>query len=173
MSPATSNRPERPRDAEEAAPAPPVGGARARAAEVESSRIRPAPIDVAVCDKSPLILAGLEKLMEDDGRFRLVFKATDGEEFLDAARQPRFALAVIGWQLPTLHARDVLRALARQASAPKIVVYSGANDPAAPASSPSARRRSGCSTCWRRWRRATWCFPSSTSARCARIRWKI
>ena len=133
MSPATSNRPERPRDAEEAAPAPPAGGARARPAEVESSRVRPAPIDVAVCDKSPLILAGLEKLMEDDGRFRLVFKATDGEEFLDAARQPRFALAVIGWQLPTLHARDVLRALARQASAPKIVVYSGANDPAAPA----------------------------------------
>ena len=72
MSPATSNRPERPRDAEEAAPAPPAGGARARPAEVESSRVRPAPIDVAVCDKSPLILAGLEKLMEDDGRFRLV-----------------------------------------------------------------------------------------------------
>jgi len=133
MAPATSNRPERTRDAEEAAPAPPGAGARARAAEPEGSRIRPAPIDVAVCDKSPLILAGLEKLLDDDGRFRLVFKATDGEDFLEAARQPRFALAVIGWQLPTLHARDVLRALARQASAPKIVVYSGANDPAAPA----------------------------------------
>ena len=72
-------------------------------------------IDVAVCDKSPLILAGLDKLLTDDRRFNLVLKVTDGEEFLDAARQPRFTLAVIGWQLPTLHARDVLRALSRQA----------------------------------------------------------
>jgi two-component system, NarL family, nitrate/nitrite response regulator NarP len=90
-------------------------------------------IDVAVCDKSPLILAGLDKLLTDDRRFNLVLKVTDGEEFLEAARQPRFSVAVIGWQLPTLHARDVLRALSRQASAPKIVVYSGTNDPAAPA----------------------------------------
>jgi two-component system nitrate/nitrite response regulator NarP len=90
-------------------------------------------IDVAVCDKSPLILAGLDKLLTDDRRFNLVLKVTDGEEFLEAARQPRFAVAVIGWQLPTLHAREVLRALSRQASAPKIVVYSGTNDPAAPA----------------------------------------
>jgi len=90
-------------------------------------------IDVAVCDKSPLILAGLDKLLSDDRRFNLVLKVTDGEEFLEAARQPNFTVAVIGWQLPTLHARDVLRALSRQASAPKIVVYSGTNDPAAPA----------------------------------------
>jgi DNA-binding NarL/FixJ family response regulator len=91
------------------------------------------PIDVAVCDKSPLILAGLESLINEDRRFRLVLKVMDGEEFLEAARQPRFAVAVIGWQLPTLHARDVLRALSRQAAAPKIVIYSGTNDPAAPA----------------------------------------
>ena len=101
-------------------------GDRARSAAAEA-------IDVAVCDKSPLILAGLESLINDDRRFRLVLKVMDGEEFLEAARHPRFAVAVIGWQLPTLHARDVLRALSRQAAAPKIVIYSGTNDPAAPA----------------------------------------
>lgn len=90
-------------------------------------------IDVAVADKSPLILAGLDKLLAGDRRFNLVFKTTDGEEFLEAARQQQFHIAIIGWQLPTLHAREVLRALSRLASAPKIVVYSGANDPAAPA----------------------------------------
>jgi DNA-binding NarL/FixJ family response regulator len=137
MSPTTSNR------FEGAAPANEVvehssgaeqkGAAPAPTPEAAPAKINDAPIDVAVCDKSPLILAGLDKLLEEDRRFRLVFKATDGEEFLEAARSPRFALAVIGWQLPTLHARDVLRALSRQASAPKIVVYSGANDPAAPA----------------------------------------
>ena len=90
-------------------------------------------IDVAVADKSPLILAGLEKLLTDDRRFNLVLKVTDGEEFLEAARLHKFSIAVIGWQLPSIHARDVLRALSRQVSAPKIVVYSGTNDPAAPA----------------------------------------
>jgi two-component system nitrate/nitrite response regulator NarP len=90
-------------------------------------------IDVAIADKSPLILAGLDKLLSEDLRFQLVLKVTDGEEFLEAARQQKFTLAVIGWQLPTVHARDVLRALSRQVSAPKIVVYSGTNDPAAPA----------------------------------------
>jgi two-component system nitrate/nitrite response regulator NarP len=108
-----------------------------RGQSVESGDKKQAPgvavIDVAVCDKSPLILAGLDKLLTDDRRFNLVLKVTDGEEFLEAARQPRFTLAVIGWQLPTMHAREVLRALSRQASAPKIVVYSGTNDPAAPA----------------------------------------
>jgi len=93
----------------------------------------PAAIDVAIADKSPLILAGLDKLLSDDRRFNLVAKVADGEEFLEAARQPNFSIAVIGWQLPTLHAREVLRALSRQATAPKIVVYSGTNDPAAPA----------------------------------------
>ena len=90
-------------------------------------------IDVAIADKSPLILAGLDKLLSEDRRFNLVFKVTDGEEFLEAARLQKFAIAVIGWQLPTLHARDVLRALSRHVAAPKIVVYSGTNDPAAPA----------------------------------------
>jgi two-component system nitrate/nitrite response regulator NarP len=91
------------------------------------------PIDVAIADKSPLILAGLEALLGGDRRFNLVLKVTDGEEFLDAAKLQQFQIAIIGWQLPTLHAREVLRALSRQASAPKIVVYSGTNDPAAPA----------------------------------------
>jgi two-component system nitrate/nitrite response regulator NarP len=91
------------------------------------------PVDVAICDKSPLILAGLEALIGADRRFNLVLKVNDGEEFLDAARLQRFSIAVIGWQLPTLHAREVLRTLSRQAYAPKIVVYSGTNDPVAPA----------------------------------------
>lgn len=91
------------------------------------------PIDVAIADKSPLILAGLEALLAADRRFNLVLKVTDGEEFLDAAKLQQFQIAIIGWQLPTMHAREVLRALSRQPSAPKIVVYSGTNDPAAPA----------------------------------------
>lgn len=103
------------------------------AAEAADHVLEGAPVDVAICDKSPLILAGLEALIAADRRFNLVLKVNDGEEFLDATRLQRFSIAVIGWQLPTLHAREVLRTLSRQAYAPKIVVYSGTNDPVAPA----------------------------------------
>lgn len=126
MAPTSSIRAaDHPKDGSRAARAQGGDGAAARE-EVER-------IDVAIADKSPLILAGLDKLLSDDRRFNLVAKLTDGEEFLEAARQQKFNIAVIGWQLPTLHARDVLRALSRQVAAPKIVVYSGTNDPAAPA----------------------------------------
>jgi two-component system nitrate/nitrite response regulator NarP len=115
------------------------GGARQRRSERSTDNLDTGwvndifPVDVAIADKSPLILAGLEALLAEDRRFNLVLKVTDGEEFLDAAKLPGFSIAVIGWQLPTLHAREVLRALSRQAAAPKIVVYSGTNDPVAPA----------------------------------------
>ncbi len=124
MAPASSNSPADDQTAPASAPAKSPG---------KKQAANGAAIDVGICDKSPLILAGLDKLLTDDRRFNLVLKVTDGEEFLEAARQPNFSLAVIGWQLPTMHAREVLRALSRQASAPKIVIYSGTNDPAAPA----------------------------------------
>ncbi len=140
MCPASSTRPGHARAAAESdRPSPsraqsdPAPQTRSHGASLSEKVAQSAAIDVAVCDKSPLILAGLDKLLSDDRRFNLVLKVTDGEEFLEAARQPRFTLAVIGWQLPNLHGREVLRALSRQASAPKIVVYSGTNDPAAPA----------------------------------------
>lgn len=138
MAPASSIRPGDDRaESLRASAAAAADAARARAPADgegrESETQVPGRIDVAIADKSPLILAGLDKLLSDDKRFNLVLKVTDGEEFLEAARQQKFAIAVIGWQLPTLHARDVLRALSRQVSAPKIVVYSGTNDPAAPA----------------------------------------
>lgn len=110
-----------------------VGDSKLEGGAARQRLITPDTFDVAIADKSPLILAGLDKLISEDRRFQLVLKVTDGEEFLEAARQQKFALAVIGWQLPTVHARDVLRALSRQVSGPKIVVYSGTNDPAAPA----------------------------------------
>jgi two-component system nitrate/nitrite response regulator NarP len=133
MPPASSTRAadKRPEAAQDSAPV--VDSARPDAGVEPIAAAFKGEIDVAIADKSPLILAGLDKLLSDDRRFNLVLKVTDGEEFLEAAKQQQFSIAIIGWQLPTLHAREVLRALSRQTAAPKIVVYSGTNDPAAPA----------------------------------------
>ncbi len=133
MPPTSSNRERTDASGEDQGGAKTSGAATSPAPLAQPSTKGARLIDVAIADKSPLILAGLEKLLSDDDRFNLVLKVTDGEEFLEAARQQQFDIAVIGWQLPMMHAREVLRALSRQAPAPKIVVYSGTNDPAAPA----------------------------------------
>ena len=90
------------------------------------------PITVALADKSPLVLAGLRSLVLQDARFNLVVTACDGERFLDAVRRFSFEVAVIGWEMPFKGGRAVLEALREQASGPRIVVYTGADDPAIP-----------------------------------------
>jgi two-component system nitrate/nitrite response regulator NarP len=102
-----------------------------------SSRHRPGddvfPVNVAVADKNPMILAALHSLLTEDKRFNLMLMASDGERFLDKVVRMPIDLGIIGWDLPRLHARDILFALSKMPGAPKIVVYSGTKDPAAPA----------------------------------------
>ena len=64
-----------------------VGDGRLEGGATRQRLTAPEAIDVAIADKSPLILAGLDKLLSEDRRFQLVLKVTDGEEFLEAARR--------------------------------------------------------------------------------------
>lgn len=91
------------------------------------------PVNIAIADKNPMVLAALEALLTRDKRFNLLLMAGDGERFLNAIGRLPISLAVIGWELPQLHARDILHALSKRADAPKVVVYSGTKDPVAPA----------------------------------------
>ncbi len=102
-----------------------------------TSRMRPGeeifPVNVAVADKNPMILAALHTLLNGDKRFNLLLMASDGERFLDKVGRLPIDMGIIGWDLPRLHARDILLALSKRPGAPKIVIYSGTRDPAAPA----------------------------------------
>lgn len=91
------------------------------------------PVNVAIADKNPMVLNALENLLTRDKRFNLLLTANDGERFLNKIGRLPVALGVIGWELPLMHARDVLHALSKRPEAPKIVVYSGTKDPNAPA----------------------------------------
>lgn len=83
-------------------------------------------IEVAIVDKSPLVLRGLKAMLVEDERFSLAVSATDGERFLEAVDRMRFDVAVIGWAMPYCNGRDVLEALAeRSGQVPRIIVYTG------------------------------------------------
>ena len=85
----------------------------------------PAPISVVVADKSSLVRVGLRGLLEEDERFELVSLAADGAEFLELIKECEFQVAVIGWAMPGVDGRGVLRALRERPIAARIVVYTG------------------------------------------------
>jgi two-component system nitrate/nitrite response regulator NarP len=91
------------------------------------------PVNIAIADKNPMVLRALEALLTRDRRFNLLLMASDGGHFLSSLADYPVSLGVIGWELPPLRAPDILQALAKRPGAPKIVVYSGTKNPAAPA----------------------------------------
>ena len=91
------------------------------------------PVNVAIADKNPMVLGALEALLTRDRRFNLLLMATDGVHFLSSLLHLPVNLGVIGWELPPIRAPEILQALAKRPSPPKIVVYSGTSDASAPA----------------------------------------
>jgi len=89
-------------------------------------------IRVGVADKSPLIQAALKHLFADDPRFRLVEVCTDGEQFLKMIDQHEIDVAVIGWVISPGDGKYILDHLRGRDSAPRIVVYTGAQSEAVP-----------------------------------------
>jgi two-component system nitrate/nitrite response regulator NarP len=91
------------------------------------------PVNIAIADKNPMVLSALEALLTRDRRFNLLLMASDGVHFLNSVAHLPVSLGVIGWELPPICAREILQVLAKRPASPKIVVYSGTRDPAAPA----------------------------------------
>ena len=90
-------------------------------------------IDIVVADKSPLIQGGIANIIDKDDRFTLLATAADGDRFLEAVRRMSFDIGIIGWDMPYLDGRGVLKALAEtQEPAPKIIIYTGNSSPYVP-----------------------------------------
>jgi len=90
------------------------------------------PIEVVVADKSPLILAGLVQLFDQDSRFNLVATAADGERFIEAVERLQFDVGIIGWNMPYLNGQGVLQALQKLETPPRIIVFTGNSAPDIP-----------------------------------------
>jgi len=89
----------------------------------------PAPIEIILADKNPLVLKGIRQLLARDPRFRLAATVPDGKRFLAEIRRRCFAVAVIGWEMPHADGRAVLEALRMIEGAPPVIVYTGATGP--------------------------------------------
>lgn len=90
---------------------------------------RPAVISVAVIDKNPLVVRGLDQMLREDGRFELAMSAPDGEVFLAEYASRGVAapidVAVSGWVMPKGDGKSLLRRIGAMANPPKVVVYTG------------------------------------------------
>ncbi len=90
-------------------------------------------IDIVVADKSPLIQGGLANLLDGDDRFALIATAADGERFLEAIERMSFDIGIIGWDMPYLDGRGVLKKMAEMAGPlPRIIIYTGNGAPDVP-----------------------------------------
>ena len=96
------------------------------------NRVRSHPIEVLLADDHPLLLRGLRQVFEEDERFRVVATASDGERLLDAIDRFPVDVVVMGWLMPYRDGEAVLKQLRGRVEAPRIVVYSGLEDPSVP-----------------------------------------
>ncbi len=86
------------------------------------------PIDVAVVDKNPLVVRAIKSLFQEDGRFKMVASATDGERFLDAVGRIPFDVVISSWVMPYCSGRELLEKLRKIDRAPRIIIYTGSTN---------------------------------------------
>lgn len=106
----------------------------------------PSPVSVFVADKSSLVRAGLQGLLNEDNRFELVGLAENGADFIDVLDRQQFQVAVIGWVMPTMDGRSVLESLRERPGAPRIVIYTGHANTDLPR---QVMRLGGAGFCWK------------------------
>ena len=106
----------------------------------------PPPISVFVADKSSLVRAGLQGLLNEDKRFELVGLAENGADFLEVVDRQQFQVAVIGWVMPSMDGRSVLESLRERPGSPRVVIYTGHANSDLPR---QVMRLGGAGFCWK------------------------
>ena len=90
-------------------------------------------IRVGIADKSPLVRAGLQHLFAGDRRFELVTVCQDGKTLLDSLDSKPLDVAITGWIIDPANGKYILDQLRDEPDAPRIVIYTGAEDENVPA----------------------------------------
>ncbi len=92
---------------------------------IQTATLNRTPISVVVADKSSLVRAGLQALLNEDERFELVGIAENGEQFLALVDQRPFQVGIVGWVMPGIGGRALLDSLRDRPNAPRVVIYTG------------------------------------------------
>lgn len=88
-----------------------------------------APIDIALGDGNPLMLAALSGFIDRDKDFSLVATAATAEGFLAAVTRVPVQVGLIEWTLPAMGAERLLDTLRLRPSPPRMIVYGAAEEP--------------------------------------------
>lgn len=87
------------------------------------------PIDIALGDGNPLMLAALSDFIDRDKGFSLVATAATAEGFLAAVTRVPVQVGLIDWSLPAMGAERLLDTLRLRPSPPRMIVYGAADEP--------------------------------------------
>ena len=87
------------------------------------------PIDIALADGNPLMLAALSDFIDRDKGFSLVATVTSAEGFLSAVTRAPVAVGIIDWNLPVMGGERLLDTLRLRPSPPRMIVYGAPEEP--------------------------------------------
>jgi DNA-binding NarL/FixJ family response regulator len=87
------------------------------------------PIDIALGDGNPLMLAALSDFIDRDKAFSLVATAATAEGFLAAVTRVPVQVGLIDWNLPVMGGERLLDTLRLRPSPPRLIVYGAAEEP--------------------------------------------
>lgn len=80
------------------------------------------PVTVLIADDHPVFRRGLREVFEEDGRFRVVAEAVDGEEALRLIKGGCPSIAVLDIRMPRLNGIQVARAIKEQRLSTRVVM---------------------------------------------------
>ena len=84
-----------------------------------------AKIEVAIADQNPIVRAGLESLVQRDGRFKVCGVHDSGSALIEALRAKPIEIAIVGWALPDMTGGAVLARVKQEKWRTRIVIYTG------------------------------------------------
>lgn len=82
-------------------------------------------IEVAIADQNPVVRAGLETLVQRDGRFSVCGVYATGEALIEALKVKPVEIAIVGWTLPDMTGGNVLTRLKQEKWRTRVVIYTG------------------------------------------------
>ena len=87
------------------------------------------PIDLILCDSSPLVLSAMSETFEQDSRFSLVATSSSSEGFLATILRIEVQLCIIDWNIRDLSAEKLINLLRSQSIPPRTIIYGEGSDP--------------------------------------------
>jgi DNA-binding NarL/FixJ family response regulator len=88
-----------------------------------------APIEIALADGNPLMLAALADFIDRDKGFSLVTTAATAEGLLAAVSRVPVQVGVIDWTLPVMGGERLLDTLRLRPAPPRMIVYGAPEEP--------------------------------------------